>query len=141
MSKNSDPELFLIPEVEIPNHKVELEKADEVIKNLKFKLKQIEITKQIDGKKHTALYEEIVRVLDYVGRLSKPLFDIEESLERMYILHYPKSPELSKKLCNDHYEKIHYPYTILKNRCFKMLEDLDEMYIKRWGVKPPNWNI
>lgn len=141
MSKNVDAEAFLMPDIKLPDHTVELEKADEIIKNLKCKLKQLIITKQIDGKIHTSTYEEIIRVLDYIGRLSKPLFDIEEELEKQYIFHYPKSPQLAKKLCNDHYEKLHYPYTLLKNRCFKMLEDLDAIYIKRWGVKPPNWNI
>lgn len=141
MSKCVDSDQFLIPDIQLPDHTVELAKADEIIKNLKLKLKQIQCTKQIDAKTHTSMYEEIVRVLDYVGRLSKPMFDVEESLERMYTLHYPKSPQLAKKLCNDHYEQLHYPYTIQKNRCFKMLEDLDAEYIKRWRVKPPNWNI
>jgi hypothetical protein len=141
MSKCVESDQFLIPDIQLPDHTVELTKADEIVKNLKCKLKQLQITKQIDAKTHTSMYEEIVRVLDYVGRLSKPLFEMEESLERMYVLHYPKSPQLAKKLCNDHYETLHYPYTIQKNRCFKMLEDLDKEYIKRWGVKPPNWNI
>ena len=141
MPKCIDSDQFLIPDIQLPNHSVELEKADEIIKTLKSKLKELESSKLINGKQHTALYEEVIRVLDYIGRLSKPLFDMEESLEQMYILHYPKSPQLAKKLFNDHYESLHYPYTILKNRCFKMLEDLDEEFIKRWGVKPPNWNI
>lgn len=141
MPKCIDLDQFLVPEIELPNHTVELEKADEIIKTLKSKLKEIEQLKLINGKQHTSLYEEIIRVLDYIGRLSKPFFDIEEPLEQMYIYHYPKSPELAKKLFNDHYENLHYPYTILKNRCFKMLEDLDKIFIECWGVKPPNWNI
>jgi hypothetical protein len=140
MSK-TESELFLVQDFEIPDHTVELAKADEIIKNLKVKLKQIQITKSIDAKIHTELYEEIVRILDYVGRLSMPVFELEDKFNVLYTLHYPKSPQLAKKLCNDHYENVHYPYTILKNRCFKMLEDLDKEYRKRWKANPPNWNI
>ena len=140
MSK-TESELFLVQDFEIPDHTVELAKADEIIKNLKVKLKQIQITKSIDAKTHTELYEEIVRILDYVGRLSMPMFELEDKFNVLYTLHYPKSPQLAKKLCNDHYENVHYPYTILKNRCFKMLEDLDKEYRKRWKANPPNWNI
>ncbi len=132
---------FLTPQLDIPDHSVELEKADEIINNLKCKVKAIKISKLIDGRTHTTMYEEVIKILDYVGELSKSIFDLEDQLEQMYIYHYPKSPELAKKLFNDHYEYLHYPYTLLKNRCFKMLEDLDEEYIKRWNVHPPNWNI
>jgi hypothetical protein len=141
MSKKQDPALFLILDTELPNHTVELAKADEIIKNLKVKLKQLIITKKLDGNTHTLLYEEIIRILDYVGRLSIPLFEIEEKMVEQYILKYPKSPQLAKKLCNDHYEQLHYPYTILKNRCFKLLEDLDNAFRKHWKKNPPNWNI
>lgn len=141
MSKNQDPALFLILDTELPDHTVELAKADEIIKNLKVKLKQLIITKKLDGATHTLLYEEIVRILDYVGRLSIPLFEIEEKMEVQYVLRYPKSPKLAKKLCLDHYEQLHYPYTILKNRCFKLLEDLDNEFKKKWKKNPPNWNI
>jgi len=140
MSK-TESELFLVEDFTLPDHTVELAKADEIIKNLKVKLKQIQITKSIDAKIHTELYEEIVRILDYVGRLSMPMFELEDKFNVLYTLHYPKSPQLAKKLCNDHYENVHYPYTILKNRCFKMLEDLDKEYRKRWKANPPNWNI
>jgi hypothetical protein len=133
--------LFLVQDFELPDHTVELAKADEIIKNLKVKLKQIQITKSIDAKTHTELYEETVRILDYIGRLSMPVFELEDKFNVLYTLHYPKSPQLAKKLCNDHYENVHYPYTILKNRCFKILEDLDKEYRKRWKANPPNWNI
>jgi len=70
-----------------------------------------------------------------------PAFAIEDDIERLYTLHYAKFPELAKKLCNDHYENIHHPYTLLKNRCFRMLEDLDKLYIEIHEKYPPNWNI
>lgn len=140
MSKQNAPEeLFL--DAKLPDHCVELAKADEIINNIKAQLKTLITTKSITAAVHLSMYEETIRILDYVGRLSQPLFDIEESMECQYVLHYKASPELGKKLFNDHYEHLHYPYTLLKNRCFKILEDLDGEYELRWGKKPPNWNI
>lgn len=134
-------ELLLSPDFTLPNHTSELSKAEDIIEKLKTRLKRIQETKSITDKKHTELYEEVIIVLDYVGRLSNPVFEIEETLERMYILKYPKAPALSKKLFWDHYDDLHHPYTILKNRCFRILEDLDKEYKKRMKHNPPNWNI
>jgi hypothetical protein len=134
-------EKFITHDFKLPNHHNELCKADEIIDKLKNKFKKIEKTKTINGKNHDELYNEIIRILDYVGRLSMPAFAIEEELEQMYTLQYAKFPELAKKLCNDHYENIHHPYTLLKNRCFRMLEELDNLYIKTHKKYPPNWNI
>jgi hypothetical protein len=132
---------FIKHDFNLPDHSTQLQKAEEVINKLKDKLKNIETTKSITDELHTKLYEEVIRILDYVGKLSMSAFDIEEEIERLYTLQFQNSPQLGKKLCNDHYEKIHHPYTLLKNRCFKMLEDLDEEYKERWKKNPPNWNI
>ena len=134
-------EKFITHDFKLPNHHNELCKAEEIIDKLKNKFKKIEKTKTINGKNHDELYNEIIRILDYVGRLSMPAFAIEDEMERMYTLRYTKFPELAKKLCNDHYENIHHPYTLLKNRCFRMLEELDQLYIETHEKYPPNWNI
>jgi hypothetical protein len=134
-------ENFITHDFKLPNHYNELCKAEEVIEKLKNKFKKIEKTKTINDKNHDELYNEIIRILDYVGRLSMPAFAIEDDIERLYTLHYAKFPELAKKLWNDHYENIHHPYTLLKNRCFRMLEELDQLYIETHEKYPPNWNI
>jgi hypothetical protein len=134
-------EEFIKHDFKLPNHSNELCKAEEIIKKLKNNLKKLEEEKTIDDKNHDKLYNEIIRILDYVGRLSMPAFAIEEELERMYTLQYAKFPELAKKLWSTHYEEIHYPYTLLKNRCFHMLEELDAEYINIHKKFPPNWNI
>ena len=134
-------ECFITHDFKLPNHHNELCKAEEIIEKLKNKFKLIQENKTIDDKNHDYLYNEIVRILDYVGRLSMPVFAIEEDIERLYIFQYPKSPVLAKKLWNDHYEEIHHPYTLLKNRCFRMLEELDEEYQEVHEKNPPNWNI
>jgi hypothetical protein len=132
---------YIAHDFKLPNHSNELSKAEEVIEKLKIKIKKIESNKTINDKNHDEIYNEIIRILDYVGRLSMPAFAIEEELEGMYVLQYSKFPELAKKLMNDHYEQIHHPYTLLKNRCFRMLEELDAEYIKINKKFPPNWNI
>ena len=124
----------------LPNHSNELSKADDVIEKLKKRIEKIEINNELTDELHTQLFEEVVRVLDFVGRLSMPAFEIEYKLEEMYIQRYLHSPELAKKLWLDHYELIHHPYTILKNRCFKLLEDLDAEYMRLYSKNPPNFN-
>jgi len=125
----------------LPDHSSELSKAEDVIEKLRERFKTIVKTKSITGKIHTDLYEEVVRVLDYVGRLSNPAFAIEDEMERLYILQYPKSPAMAKRLWLDHYDSIHHPYSLLKNRCYRMLEELDEEFQQVWQKNPPNWNI
>jgi hypothetical protein len=131
---------FITHDFKLPNHNNELSKANDVIEKLKKRIDKIIVDKALDDKQHTTLYEEVIRVLDFVGRLSMPAFAIEEDLERLYIQQYIHSPELAKKLWLDHYEKIHHPYTLLKNRCFKMLEELDEEFIRLYKKNPPNFN-
>jgi hypothetical protein len=134
-------EKYIDHDFNLPNHSTQLAKAEEVIEKLKDKVKILHEKKCINNKLHTDTFEEIIRILDYVGTLSKAAFDIEEDIERLYTKQYCHAPELGKKLCNDHYEKIHHPYTLLKNRCFRLLEELDEMYRKKFKKNPPNWNI
>jgi len=132
---------FITHDFKLPNHSNELCKAEEVIEKLKLRIKKTEESKTINDKNHDEIYNEIIRILDYVGRLSMPAFGIEEEMEKMYTLQYAKFPELAKKLMNDHYEQIHHPYTLQKNRCFRMLEELDGLYQKTHKKNPPNWNI
>ena len=132
---------FLPVEFQLPCHSNELSKAEEKIEKLKHRLEVLEMQRTIDAKSHDYLYNEIVRVLDYVGRLSMPAFAIEDELEQMYIIKFKNSPAMAKKLWLDHYEKIHHPYSLLKNRCFRLLEELDMLYFKKFNAQPPNWNI
>jgi len=132
---------FIKHDFKLPDHSAELSKAEDVIVKLRNKFKKIVEIQSINGKIHTELYEEIVRVLDYLGRLSNHAFNIGEELERLYVLQYPKSPQLAKRLWLNHYDSIHHPYSLLKNRCFRMLEELDEEFQKVWKKNPPNWNI
>jgi len=132
---------FIDYDFKLPVHANELSKAEEVLDKLKDKITLIKSTKSINDKIHTKLFDEIIRVLDYVGQLSVSAFNVAEEMERMYTMQYLQQPALGKKLWLDHYEHIHHPYTILKNRCFRMLDDLDDEFIRRFKRKPPNWKI
>ena len=125
----------------LPNHENELSKAGDVIEKLKSKLTKHKSTRDIDDKQFVDFYEEVIRALDYVGRLSMPVFAIEEEVEAMYTKRYIHAPILAKSLWLDHYEELHHPYNLLKNRCFKILDELDELYRELYEKNPPNWSI
>lgn len=132
---------FIVHDFNLPIHKLELSKAESVIEKCKEKFEVIVREKSIDDKNHTELFEMIVRALVYVGRLSEPAFAVEDELEAMYTLQFKHSPNLAKQLWLEHYEDIHRPYTVLKNRCYRLLDMLDEEYIKVHNCNPPNFNI
>jgi hypothetical protein len=87
------------------------------------------------------MFETTVRVLMYVGDLSNSVFGIEDQIQDLYFKQFIHSPELAKMLWQQHYGKLHHPYNILKNRCFRLLEELDAEYFKRHKKRPPNWKI
>lgn len=125
----------------LPNHENELSKAGDVIEKLKTKLSKYKSTRNINDKEFVAFYEEIIRALDYVGRLSMYVFTVEEEMEVMYVKQYIHSPTLAKTLFFDHYDTLHHPYNLLKNRCFKLLDELDKLYEELYEKKPPNWKV
>lgn len=132
-------EKFIEHDFNLPNHNNQLSIADDNIEKLRHKFRVLETKMSINDKEHEQMFEEIIKVLDYVGRLSMPAFTISEDLERMYTIRYNHSPELARKLWLDHYEDIHHPYNLLKNRCFKLIDELDELYIKLNRKTPKNW--
>lgn len=134
-------ELLLTVDFKLPAHSNELSKAEEIIEKHKHRLEVIVMQRTMDDATHDKIYNDVIKVLDYVGRLSMPAFAIEDELEQMYVLKFPKSPAMAKKLWLDHYELIHHPYTLLKNRCFRLLEEIDACYFKKFNKQPPNWKI
>ena len=130
---------FIDHDFKLPNHSNELSQASEAVDKLKVRVKTIIETPYITNRTFVKHYEEIIKVLDYVGRLSIPTFNINDEMERLYVLKYPHSPQLAKHLWFEHYEAIHKPYTLLKNRCFRMLDELDAHYVSCNEKNPPNW--
>ena len=123
----------------LPCHDNELSHAGDIIGKLKDRLRIIKIRGTIDGKTHSTLFEETIRALDFVGKLSMPAFAIEDEMEEMYKMKFLHAPALAKKLWFDHYEIVHHPYNLLKNRCFKLLDELDTEFFKQHKKNPPNW--
>lgn len=134
-------EQFITHDFKLPSHDNELSKANDVIEKLKTKLNNHKKSKNIDDKEFVIFFEEVIRALDYVGRLSMPAFGIEDQLEDMYTIQYKHSPALAKQLWLEHYGKIHKPYNLLKNRCYKIMEELDALYRALYKKNPPNWEI
>lgn len=130
---------FLSIEFNLPNYSNELTTATDNIENLKEELSIMQIEKTINDKSHELMFERIIKVLDYVGKLSQPSFDIEDDIERIYTEKYIHSPELAKKLWQDHYELIHHPFDLLKNRCFRLIEELDSLFHQVNKRHPRNW--
>lgn len=132
---------FIDVDLNLPKHEEELNDATISIEKLKKYLKNHQTNKSISDKEFLRLYEETIRVLDYVGKLSIPTFEIEDYLEELYINKFINSPCLAKKLWLDHYDHLHHNYSLLKNRCFKILDELDILYKKIHDKNPPNWKI
>ena len=130
---------FIIHNFNLPNHDNELSDAEAAIKNIKSKLAIIYSEGSINDYIHEYYYEETMRILYYVGRLSTPASALSETIEQMYMLKFKHFPALAKKLWLDHYQNIHHPYNILKNRCFRILNILDAKYILTFNKTPPNW--
>ncbi|MDA3781028.1 MAG: hypothetical protein PF487_12525, partial [Bacteroidales bacterium] len=110
----------------------------------KIKLRLNKIFKKkkfISDEEFISIFEKIINILEYVGKLSMPAFAIEDELKEKYKLNFLHAPELGKKLWLDHYGNVHRPYNLLKNRSFKMLEDLDEHYINVHQKNPPNYKL
>lgn len=124
----------------LKNYDKELDDADIALNELKIKVNDAIVHNTLTDNVHNILYEEIIRVLDYTGRLSIQVFEINEELELLYLQKYKKTPALAKELWLEHYDQLHYPYSKIKNRCFKLLDKLDQGYIDIHKKFPLNWN-
>jgi len=124
---------------ELPEHGNELSLAEETIEKLKCRLKLIVKEKSITDESHDKIYENTIRVLDFVGKLSLPAFALEDEMQEYYVKTYIHAPHLAKRLWLNHYGKLHQPYNLLKNRCFRLLEEIDAEYFKTYKKRPPNW--
>ena len=123
--------------LELPDHTEHLKKANDEFE----KIKKFYKTNPLNDKNFIYIYEQTAYILCYVGDLSTEVFNVHDYLEEEYLMKYLHSPVLGKELFWKHYEDLHRPYTLIKNRCFRMFEDLDEQYIRMYNKYPPNWNI
>lgn len=132
---------FISHDFNLPCHDNELSEADDEIGKLKIRFNWHNKRNVLSDVQFIALYEDTMRVLDYVGRLSMYAFEIEDELEELYKMRFLHAPDLGKIIWLQHYQNIHHPYNLLKNRCFKILDELDELYQMIHSKYPPNWKI
>lgn len=132
---------FIQVDFKLPNHGNELCKAEDALEKARYEFEKYKVNDAISDKAFIALYEEICKVLVYVGHLSRPAFEVEDTLEELYTKRYIHAPELARQLWLEHYERIHHPYNLIKNRCYRILEELDEFYQALYDKNPPNWKI
>jgi hypothetical protein len=125
------PSKFLAINLNIPNHIEELKKVDVYLTGLNKKINSLKTNKAINKNVHQEYLDKIVHVLLYVGGLSNPAFSIYETLEDTYTKTYKKSPQLGRKLWLEHYEEIHRPYNHLKNKCYRVIDVLDKVYLSK----------
>lgn len=141
MATRTKEQFIEIENLNLPNQDYELFQAEEIITKLKSEISKLCNSKLISNETHEYYFEEIAKILDFVGRLSLPLFNILDDLEIMYVMKYVHSPKLGKKLWLDHYDKLHHPHSLLKNRCHKLMDDIDTAYYMKFKKYPPNWKI
>jgi len=130
----------ILSNLELPEHENQLEYAETIIDKHKVRVKQIRSTLSTSGlpkQEYQHMHKLIVQVLEYVGDLSMSIFDLGDEIEARYFAKYKTTPELGKKLWLEHYHTLHHPYNTLKNRCFTLLEALDDVYENVHGVRPP----
>jgi len=130
---------FIDHNFNLPDNTNKLYDLENIIGEIKLNLEEIFLNKKIDNIIHESNYEKLIQILFHLGEISTPASEISDELEKLYIVKFKHSPELAKKLWLDHYSAIHHPYNTLKNRCFKLLDQLDEQYYKKFKVPPPNW--
>jgi len=133
-----EPE-FITHDFKLPSHANEISHANDRYSKLKTIFNKHKKNSTLTDDEFINLYEDIIRVLDYVGNLSKPAYNVQKELEELYKYKYLHAPQLGKTLWLNHYSKIHHPYNLIKNRCFILLEELDKYYISMYDKLPPNW--
>ena len=108
--------------VTVPEYADKLETAANLIKRSDKDYKWYrDNDKEIPLVKKKQLIYVVSTVLDAVGELSQPTFDLREGMEADYNIKYVKSPALGKQLFLKHYES----FDKIKNKCFDLLNKID----------------
>ena len=116
--------------IELPDNTVKLDNIEKYIKKINSRFKSLCDNKKFSKNEYESIHDFTVETLIMLGELSLPALDIIDELERKYILLYPSSPKLAKKLWLDHISKINHRYDILKNRCYALIDNLEEEMLR-----------
>lgn len=131
-------ELFIPYEFKPLRHKGLLGEAENYIVRRKKIITSTIISNCINDENHTELFDKVVNTLRYVGELSMEAFKIENELRDKYTLAFIHDSALGDIVFFKHYNTIHRPYNLLKNRCYKLLDTLDAAYEAKFNKQPPN---
>ncbi len=116
---------LLTHDFNLKNNSRELDKIARHIELMENMVKDIALTKVMSFGTYNKLYNQTVHFLDNLGILSLKTMQLDEEIERMYKKHYMNAPELGKKMWYEHYSMLNKPYTVLKNKCYGILDDLN----------------
>lgn len=125
----------------IPDHSEDLCRASLILSNILNDYKKTVENRSMTGNQHEILYERTMKVLYFIGNLSLSLFEFENEIIEKYTMKYLSDPALAKKLSYMYYQKIHRKYDLLKNKCFRLLDKIDDNYILLNKKYPPNYYI
>lgn len=135
-SKERAKDIKLNLNINIPDNSEQLNEINSSLENIKTQIKIHKENKSLPNNSFDTLYESIAKNLILVAELSRPLFNLQNHIENFYFNEFKKSPALAKELYLNHYADIHYKYNMIKNKCFKLFDDLDELYFKIHNSKP-----
>ena len=139
MSTNPTTNQLIDVNLNLPNHTDNLKEAELMLNAIRKDIIDVCLEDKLSDEIHEKLFDKIVIVLDWVGRMSIPAFKIRDELEETYLITYRKTPKLGRLLFDKHYHNIHRPYSSLKNRCFNTIDELDILYKEKFNKNPPNW--
>ena len=134
-----NPSEFIKICIDLPDNKQKLSEIDFKLDQIRTRFIQLQLKGCITDNVHESMYDETVLLLDFIGKLSKPLFGIRNAVENEYFEAFRSSPKTARKLWYKHYEHIHKPYSSLKNKCYSILEELDDEFIKIHKRPPRNY--
>jgi hypothetical protein len=112
----------------LPDYSLKLLEIDENIIFLKEKLNFYLKCHNLTKITYSDLYQEILNVLYFTGKLSTPAYNVRDELKELYFKTYRSSPALAKDMFLKHFEYIHRNYDLMKDKCFRLLDKLNNEY-------------
>jgi len=117
-------------DIKLPDNTMKLDNIEKYIKTLNNRFKALINNNKFTKKEYETIHDYIVETLIMLGDLSLSTLEITDELETKYILLYPNSPKLAKKLWLDHINIVNHRYDLLKNRCYTLIDSLEEEIIR-----------
>jgi len=117
------------------NHDTELYETNQFINNLKKEINETPVNDEV----HNVLFEKIIRALLHLGSLSQKAFIHTDQVEEHFFQTYEHKK--ARKEWLEFTNSIHKKYDQQKNRCFKLIDILDQKYYSKFKKEPQNWMV